>query len=154
MPLPDPKARPTPKQKVDDTPQEGLLDEHQTFRDRIGLSIIHECIQLARRIMFRDAGMRASASALQEIRLLVRNPRLGRPLPSVIDSMFEDCLNAVHSFKQCQTNVAVAPDLDDRAQVGDDKSTTIWLRSDVSDQPGIWLISTGLSSSDQLTTDA
>lgn len=133
MPLPDPKARPALKQKVDDTPQEGLLDEHQTFRDRIGLSIIHECIQLARRLIFCDAGKRASASALQEIRLLVRNPRLGRPLPSEIDSMFEDCLNAVKSFEQCQTNVAVAGDLDDCAEVGDGDSTTIWLRSDVSD---------------------
>ena len=130
MPLPDPKARPTQKQRVDDIPQEGLLDEHQIFRDRIGLSIIHECIQLARRIMFCDAGMRASASALQEIRLLVRNPKLGRPTPSQIDSMFEYCLNAVKSFEQCQTNVAVAPDLDGCAQVGDGKSTTIWLRSD------------------------
>lgn len=153
MRLPDPKARPTRKQKVDDTPREGLLDEHQISRDRIGLSIIHECIQLARRIMFRDAGMRASARALQEIRLLVRNPKLGRPLPSEIDTMFEDCVNAVKSFEQCQTNVAVAGDLDDCAEVGDGKSTTVWLRSDVSDRPGISLIGTGLSSSDQLPRD-
>jgi hypothetical protein len=143
----------TAHQNVNATPRYALISKDIAFRDAIITdSIILQCTLLARRLMFCDPGRRASARALLDIRLSIRNSKLGRPEPSEVESVLEDCLNAVKSFEQHSTNVAMTRDIDCCAQVGDGKSTTIWIRSDVSEHPGIWLIESGHSSSDQCPT--